>query len=453
MATFLDGNTPLASNSGKTGFPTATTNVKNAMIYNNPHWGVSGGKLAQLDQSSIGEQLSLNVIMKQALIELEKERYFTQMAKVYRIPKFNGKVVKKNHYLPVLDDRNVSDQGINAMGTVDNTKGSGNLYGSTKNIGKITGKLPTLTEVGGRVNRIGFTRTTLEATAFRLGFFYEWTQESQDFDSDSMLLSHMGREAMRAAHEIQEDMIAIDLLKQCPNAIFTGAATNLATMAADEGAVPSVVTYDDLERLELMLRENRAPGRLSASKGSTKIDTHIIGSGYALYVGYPLLRQLRKMQDTFGLSAFIPVEKYAAGANTLRGEIGSIAGFRIILVPEMPEFNCAGKAEASTGATKGVYRTSAGYAGNTNNSANTATGTQYLDVFPMLAVASEAFTCLGFTGGYGGIGDFVMKTQMPGQISADDPYGETGRTSIKWSYGMMIERPEWIACIYTLAEK
>lgn len=451
MATFLDGNTPIASNSGKAGFPANTNNVKNAQIYNNPHWGVSGGQLKQLDQSSIGEQLTLNVIMKQSLIELEKERYFTQMSKVYRIPKHNGKVVKKNHYFPVLDDRNVSNQGIDSTGQVSDVAGSGNLYGSTKNIGKIMGKLPTLTEVGGRVNRIGFTRSTLEATAFRLGFFYEWTQESQDFDSDDMLLQHMGREAMRAAHEIQEDMIAIDLLKQCPNVIFTGTATGLGSMGAADGAVASVVTYDDLERLELMLRENRAPGRLSASTGSTKIDTKIIGSGYALYVGYPLLRQLRKMQDTFGLQAFIPKEKYASGTNTLQGEIGSIAGFRIILVPEMPEFNAAGT--ELTGEALKKFRTAKGYAGNTNNSANVTTTKDYADVFPMLAVSSEAFTCLGFTGGYGGIGDFMMKTQMPGQISSDDPYGETGRTSIKWSYGMLIERPEWIATIYTLAEK
>lgn len=453
MATFTDNHNPIATNTGKNGFPQYTTNVKNAHIYNNPHWGVSSGNLAQLDQSSIGEQLSLNVIMKQALIELEKERYFTQMSKVYRIPKHNGKVVKKNHYMPVLDDRNVSSQGIDATGQVQTAAGSGNLYGSTKDIGKIMGKLPTLTEVGGRVNRIGFTRTTLEATAFRLGFFYEWTQEAMDFDSDAALLSHMGREAMRAAHEIQEDMIAIDLLKQCPNVIFTGSATGLATMGADAGAVSSVVTYDDLERLELMLRENRAPGRLSASKGSTKIDTHIIGSGYALYVGYPLLRQLRKMHDTFGLQAFIPVEKYAAGANTLRGEIGSIAGFRIILVPEMPELQAAGKELAADSEGLKKYRSSKGYAGNKNNTSNVTTNKDYADVFPMLAVASEAFTCLGFTGGYGGIGDFMMKTQMPGQITADDPYGETGRTSIKWSYGMLIERPEWIATIYTLAEK
>lgn len=54
----------------------------------------------------------------------------------------------------------MNDQGIDANGVsiVD-----GNLYGSSKDIGTIEGKLPLLTENGGRVDRVGFTRLELEA--------------------------------------------------------------------------------------------------------------------------------------------------------------------------------------------------------------------------------------------------------------------------------------------------
>lgn len=71
-----------------------------------------------------------------------------------------GKEIRFYVYVPLLDDRNLSDQGIDAQGAVltgasGANPGYGNLYGSSKDIGKITDKLPMLTENGGRVNRVG----------------------------------------------------------------------------------------------------------------------------------------------------------------------------------------------------------------------------------------------------------------------------------------------------------
>ena len=44
-------------------------------------------------------------------------------------------------------------------------------------------------------------------------------------------------------------------------------------------------------------------------------------------------------------------------------------------------------------------------------------------------------------------------TKMPGKETADrnDPYGETGFSSIKWYYGILILRPERIGVIKTVA--
>ena len=60
-----------------------------------------------------------------------------------------GKTIKIHEYVPLLDERNVNSQGIDATGAVI---ANGNLYGSSKDIGTITARLPTLTEEGGRVN-------------------------------------------------------------------------------------------------------------------------------------------------------------------------------------------------------------------------------------------------------------------------------------------------------------
>lgn len=428
--------------------PTVDSN-KGQMIYNNPHWAVSGSDVVQADKSSIGNQIRLDVFIRQAMEELAKERVFTQMSGVFNLPLHSGKTIKKFQYLPLLDDRNVNTQGIDADGTKGGKNANGNFYGSSKDIKTIQGKLPSLTEVGGRVNRIGFTRTTLEGTASRLGFFYEFTKESLDFDNDPALLQHMGKEAMRGAYEIQEDMIAIELINGAGVKIYGGAATSLNTMTAETSGSESVVSYEQLQRLAVTLKENRAPNRIKASTGSRIIDTKIVGAGYVMYIGYPLENQFRNMKYD-GEKVFIPVEKYAGSTTTLNGEIGTVGSFRIVVAPEMPEYVGAGAEDA--GKDNAAYRKTAGSADN--GYGHTDTTKEFYDVFPMLVVASEAFTCLGFQADMGGKGNFKMITKLPGMETADriDPYGQSGFTSIQWTHGMLIERPEWIAVLHSVAK-
>ena len=64
----------------------------------------------------------------------------------------------------------------------------GNIYGSSKDAGTITSKLPSLTENGGRVNRVGFKRKQVQGSIEKFGFFDEYTQESMDFDTDAELM-------------------------------------------------------------------------------------------------------------------------------------------------------------------------------------------------------------------------------------------------------------------------
>ena len=48
---------------------------------------------------------------------------------------------------------------------------------------------------------------------------------------------------------------------------------------------------------------------------------------------------------------------------------------------------------------------------------------------------------------------FKIITKMPGEKTADrtDPYGETGFSSIKWYYGVLVLRPERLGMIKTVA--
>ena len=374
--------------------------------------------------SSIGTQFSNFYYQKQALIEARKEQYFSQLADVTSMPKNMGKTIKRYHYIPLLDDANINDQGIDASGAVI---ANGNLYGSSKDIGTIPGKLPVLSETGGRVNRVGFKRKELEGTFEKFGFFDEYTQESMDFDSDAELMQHINREMINGANEITEDALQIDLLNAAGVIRYAGNATSNATIGADD-----VVSYGDIMRLSIDLDNNRCPKKTTAITGTRMIDTKVIPACRVMYIGSELLPTLRGLKDLHNEPAFIPVEKYAAGGTVLNGEAGSIDAFRVIVVPEMLKWAGAG-ADASASST------------------HYETGNKF-DVFPMLVVGDQSFTTIGFQTD-GKTVKFKIFHKKPGEATADrnDPYGETGFMSIKWYYGFMVLRPERIALIKTAA--
>lgn len=383
--------------------------------------------------SSIGPQMNTFFYQKKALIEAAKEQYFGQLADVTSMPKHFGKKIKKYHYLPLLDDRNINDQGIDATGA---TIANGNLYGSSKDVGTIVGKLPVLSETGGRVNRVGFTRVEIEGSIEKFGFFDEYTQESLDFDSDEELEMHVHREMILGANEITEDLLQIDLLNAAGIVRFGGAATEDSEVTG-EGTV-SIVDYDDLMRLSIDLDDNRTPKHTKIITGSRMIDTKVIHSARYMYIGSELIPLVKKMTDNFGNQAFIGVEHYANAGTVARGEIGALGDFRLIVVPEMMHW--AGAGAEATSANEG-YRTTE------------VNGVERYDIYPMLVVGDQSFTTIGFQTD-GKTVKFSITHKKPGKETADrnDPYGETGFMSIKWYYGTMILRPERIALVKTVAE-
>lgn len=393
------------------------------MLYNNP-----GTTESSIDGAG-STQMNTYYWHRKALIEAKKEMFFTPLADTVNMPKHYGKEIKAFHYIPLLDDRNVNDQGIDAAGA---TIANGNLYGSSKDIGTINDKLPTLTESGGRVNRVGFTRVQISGTIAKLGIFTEFSQESLDFDSDSELYSHISRELVTGATQLSEAVLQRDLLAGAGVIVYAGDATDDASVDG-ESADPAEVTYEDLMRLNRILNDNRTPKQTKVITGSRMTDTKTINSGRVLYIGSELESTVKGMTDLFNNPAFVSVEKYAAAGTVLNGEIGTVDQFRIVVVPEM--LHWAGEGAAVT--------TNPGYE---------ATGGKY-DIYPMLCIGAESFTTIGFQTG-GKSMKFKIVTKMPGEKTADrnDPYGEMGFSSIKWWYGTLIKRPERIGLVKTLAK-
>lgn len=399
------------------------------------------GQKSSIDGAG-SDQMNTFFWLKKALIESRKEQFFMPLSSTVNMPKHYGKTIKVFEYVPLLDDRNINDQGIDATGA---TIADGNLYGSSKDIGTITNKLPTLTENGGRVNRVGFTRLTREGSIHKFGFFTEFTQEALDFDSDDGLKEHLSRELMNGAVQLTEAVLQRDLLAAAGTVLFAGAATSDAEVTGEiVPAVPgtspeipaSVVTYQNLMRLDQILNDNRTPKQTKIIVGSRMIDTKTIPSGRVMFIGSELVPLVRGMTDLFGNEAFIPVQQYGDAGTIMNGEIGSVDAFRIIVVPEMLHWAAAG---AEVDDNPG-YRTSMD-----------GTDEKY-DIYPMLVVGDDSFVTIGFQTD-GKTVKFSVMTKMPGRETADrnDPYGETGFSSIKWYYGILIKRPERIGLVKTVA--
>lgn len=472
---------------------------------------------------------------KKALIEIKKEQYFGQMADTVSMPKHMGKKIKQYHYLPLLDDANINDQGIDADSAITEFKATfrflapgiandanvpgglatsgrntvyvigegtgaaaavtaaklqanlvssfakagydiaavwsidyattitalialgwaasddsndtivgvtyavpvfdgGNLYGSSKDVGTISAKLPALSEVGGRVNRVGFKRVELEGSIEKFGFFDEYTQESMDFDTDADLMMHVNREMIAGANEMTEDALQVDLLNAAGVVRFGGIATQTSEVTAETNL--SVPTYEDLMRLSIDLDNNRCPKSTELITGTRMVDTKTVQGARYMFIGSELIPMVKKMAglDTVVGSAFTSVEKYAEAGSVARGEIGQIDQFKIIVVPEMQHWAGVGAAVVSN---PGYRETAGNY-----------------DVYPMLVVGDKSFTTIGFQTDGKSV-KFKIKHSKPGDAisySKDDPFGEMGFMSIKWWYGTMILRSERIAVVKCVAE-
>jgi N4-gp56 family major capsid protein len=398
------------------------------------------GQKSSIDGAG-SDQMNTFFWIKKALIEARKEQFFMPLSSTMNLPKHFGKAVKVYEYIPLLDDRNINDQGIDANGA---TIANGNLYGSSRDVGTITGKLPVLTENGGRVNRVGFTRIEREGSIHKFGFFTEFTAESLDFDSDDMLKEHLSRELMNGAVQLTEAVLQRDLLAAAGTVLYAGAATSDATITGEitpaSGQVPEIpaskVSYKNFQRLDIILTDNRTPKQTKIISGSRNIDTKVIGNGRVAYIGSALLPELQAMKDLFGNKAFIEPQHYADAGNLMNGEVGACGAFRFIQVPEMLHWTGAGAAVTNN----------PGYHSSMKN------GTERYDVFPILVIGDDSFQNIGFQTD-GKTVKFTVLTKMPGEATADrnDPFGETGFSSIKWYYGILIKRPERIALIKCVA--
>lgn len=387
--------------------------------------------------SDIGSQEIVKHLNRKAIIEAVKYSHFSKLSSTQNQPAGYGKTFTKYRYYPLLSDLNTNLQGIDASGAAltgasGSNPGYGNLYGSSRDFGLVTSKIPYVSEGADRVNRVGITRTSVSATLTRVGFFADWTDESVQFDSDLKMQSHFTDELVKGAEQLKEGLLQLDLVNGAGVIRYAGSATSLDTVTA-EGAGAAIINYDDVIRLSIALDTNRAPKRFTILKGSTLVDTATVNGARALFIPPELQTTFMDMVNSNGTEMFTPVEKYASQTTVLEGEIGAVGGFRVIVNQEM-------FVHADDGAAVG---TNPGYH---------AVGGKY-SVYNCLAVAGESYTSIGFQTNSPEAPKFnlVIKAPGPQSVTLDNPYGNKGVASIQFYYATLIERSDWIGLLRGVA--
>lgn len=447
---------------------------------------------------------------KKAIIDIKDEMILSQMSSTMAMPKNQGKEVVKHRYVPVLSDENENaNSGLDSLGSASN----GNLYASSRGMGYIAGKLPELGEDSARVNKVSFSRKEVRGSIKNRGFFYEWTKDEMNFDSDPKLKSHITTEAVRAANQVNEDILASDLINGAGVVYYSGDASSVGTI--DSNSVP---TIQDLIRIDTQLDNNKCPKDTKVIAGSTLIDTRTVQAARYMFISPDMKMDFMSIKALNGTDdAFVPVEQYAKAnqngkyVTAIHGEIGKVGPFRIVVHPKMVKYSTS--VDGASGATFGkevdtftlvsgadvlqtngtnitgvvVYNVTKGaaltlttdytitaatgvvtivnnaasdigdiitvaYDDDGSSAAFRNDGSNY-EVYANLVIGSGSFTHIGFEFGAGTQGKFNIQHKTPEELrSRENPYGKFGMTVIEWWNGVLIERPEWIANYITASK-
>jgi|LakMenEpi03Aug12_release.lakeMendotaPanAssembly.Ray.scaffolds.fasta_scaffold20787_4 N4-gp56 family major capsid protein len=402
--------------------------------------GKTGG-VSTIDKKANNVQLTQAHYDKMAIIDIKDEMILSQMSGTMAMPMHQGKEVVKHRYIAVLDDLNeVAASGIDAFGVASN----GNLYGSSRGMGFINGKMPDLGETTARANKVSFSRKEVRGSIKNRGIFYEWTKDEMNFDSDPKLKQHITREAARAANQINEDVLAMELINGAGVVYYAGTGvTSVATV--NQTAVP---TIQDLIRMDTELDNNKCPRDTTVISGSNMSDTRTVQAARYMFISADMKMDFMSIKALNGTDdAFVPLEQYAkANSNgkyitAIHGEIGKVGPFRIVVHPKMVKYSTA--ADAAAGA---AWVTGAGRDAFRND------GTKF-EVYANLVIGSGSFTHIGFEFGSGTQGKFNVIHKTPEDLrTRENPYAKFGMSVLEWWNGVLIERPEWI-CNYVTASR
>ena len=390
-----------------------------------------------------GDNIRVDALIEKGIRTAKKEIVFEQLCDSRTMPLNMGKTLKVHKTLYILDDANITDQGLDSTGVAQAPNANGNLYGSSRSVVDVTNGLPLLTEGAGRVNRVGVTRIAKEGTLTRMGAFLEYTDEVEKFSDAKMEVQYYEKMGELAA-ELYDDYLQKELLGACGIEVYGGEAVSLLEVTGTDATnlVASDLDYETILNVEDTLEANYAKMSTSIIDGSRNIDTVTVNASYFAYCGRDTVRTLNGLQDDFSQKAFVPARMYAAAGNLAKNEVGAIHSTRFIQAQRMMRYDGCG-AEVGLTPTGNYKSTVLDAAGATARGQVGGAGTYY-DGLPIIYVTKGAFATVGLQGNK----KIKFMSKKPAQsVEINDPYALQGIYSFNFFAGSIALEPEKMARI------
>lgn len=249
--------------------------------------------------------------------------------------------------------------------------------------------------------------TDVEATLSQYGDYVSVTDVIQDTHEDPVLNEMVTVCAEQIAETVE--LIRYGVLKAGTNVFY-------ANNVASRSLVTSAPLRGDLRKIYRSFKRNRAREITQIISASAKVSTEPVGRSYFL-LGHTDLDS-----DVRNISGFVPIEKYSESTKAMEGEIGKVENFRILLSDLFEPFLAAG-VSGSTYLTNG------------------ASGTGKADVYPMLAIAQNAYAIVPLQGANA----VKPMVKNPGQPTQGDELGQRGFVSWKMYQTAAILNELWMA--------
>jgi len=461
--------------------------------------------------SSIGKQFNDKHWSRAAVMEAKKKKTFSQMGDKLTQPKHYGDKIVKYHEIPILDDRNINDQGIDANGV---TLTQGAWYAYDANGAMVTAGADA-------ADSIGFTTQALATDAVSTWNAYN-TNGALIAGSPFATLAL----AEAAAGFVTAERVVTGSIKSGNGNLYAGSKDILVQNGAfplltEEGGMVNRV---GMKRLEIEAQVSEYGFYMSFTKKSLEMDTEVgLLARYSRNIG-EAQGDIREAQIRNSLIGKSEENRVFAGDATRIGNLGAgdtltFADLRL-MDQSLKDARCPKSTRLITGSTKvgtttvgkaryvyvgeealptleDMTHTVGGVAKNvwspvedyaaagtiaedeigrigafrfievaempnyvgqgaeiddtiddTDGANRHSTNGRY-DVFPILFVGSGSFATVGFEGDVARV-----TTIMPKADAHNDVYGKKGAVSISWYYGIMFLKPEWIrqiACTLKVA--
>ena len=392
------------------------------------------------DTATNGVNVRIDALREKAIRMAKRDIIFEQLMDKQTMPLNYGKTLKVHKTLYILDDNNVTDQGLDGSGNVPGAgepNVDGNLYGSSRSVVDVSNGMPLLGEGAGRAHRVGMTRITVEGTLIRMGAFLEYTDEVELFSDQKMEVQYYEKMGELAA-ELYDDYLQKELLGAAGLECYGGIATSLLELTGEDSGTASVLSFDLIRSVQVALKANHAKKHTSIITGSTKIGTVPVNASWFAYCGSTSTIELEKLKDDFDERAYTPARMYAAAGNLAKQEVGAVHSTRFIEAERMMHYDGAGVP---------VVANTAGYSTTTLTDAQATDRGQvggaddYYDGFPIIWVTKSAFATIGLQGNK----KIKFLAKKPGEATQEDPHGLMGLYSFNFFVGSINLEPEKIA--------